>query len=145
MTDYSIIITSTKDGNLELNQYEEMLKSVQSFIEDRPLFIIQDKKDYSKIKEFRTETNKALKAIKEGRIQVKEELLELFETQCKTLEGILEEHSNSLGEAIKLYDEQNGKIKPKKYSVTLKFYDEKIIEKLKTFAEKNGCELTIKE
>lgn len=145
MNEYPIIITSNTEGDLVLNNYEKLLSDVKNFIKSREVFLIQNKSDYSLIKEYRTATNKLQKAIADGRKQVKEELLETFETHCKTLETMLEEHSKSLGEAIKLYDEANGKIKPKKYSVTLKFTDEKLIEKLKTFAEKNGCELTIKD
>lgn len=145
MPEYQIMITANQDGDLVLNCYDELLEAAKQCIDDNPCFLVQTKKDQTKLREFRSNVNKKKKAIADGRKQVKEQLLETFENQCKTIENLLDEHQKKLGEAITAYDEQNGKIKPKQYSVTLKFYDEKLIEKLKKFAETNNCELTIKE
>ena len=145
MPQYELAIVSDKEGTLVINNYELLQDEVAKYIANRPLLIISDKSDYKLVKEFRTEINKLSKAIKDGRLQTTRDLLSVFEEQCKTLEKQLDDHSKALGETLRVFDENNGKIKPKKYSVTLSFYDEKIIDKLKTFAEKNGCEMTIKE
>ena len=145
MAQYELTIVSDKEGTLVLNDYELLQSEVAKYIADRPLLIISDKSDYKQVKDFRTETNKLLKAIKDGRLQTTRDLLSVFEEQCKSLESQLDEHSKALGETLRIYDENNGKIKPKPISVTLKFYDSKIIEKLQQFAQENGCELTIKE
>ena len=144
MAQYELTIVN-QEGVLVLNQYELLQAEINNFIANRPSLIINDKNDYKLVKEFRTQTNKVLKAIKDERLQTTRELLSAYEEQCKTLERMLDEHQKVLGESLKIFDEQNGKVKPKQISVTLKFYDTKVIDKLKKFAEQNGCELTIKE
>ena len=145
MPQYELAIVSDKEGTLVLNNFELLQSEVTKYIADRPLLIISDKSDYKLVKEFRTETNKLLKTIKDGRLQTTRDLLSVFEEQCKTLEKQLDDHSKALGETLRVFDENNGKVKPKKFSVTLSFYDKKVLEKLQQFADENNCEITIKE
>jgi molecular chaperone DnaK (HSP70) len=145
MAEYEIMITANPEGDLVLNCFEQLLEAAKQCIEDYPCFLVQSKQDQTKLRKFRSEINKKKKAIADGRKQVKEQLLETFEAQCKTIEDLLDEHQKKMGEAINAYDERNGNIKQKQYSVSLKFFDEKVIEKIKQFAIENNCELTIKE
>lgn len=137
------------DGTLQINSYAEFLEGVKNYIASNKVFLIQDKGDLKLAKETRAEINKKIKAIDRFRIDSTEDFVSLFVSQCKTITGLLEEHQKAFGEAIKAYEEQNkavsGITKPKVITATLKFYDAKVVEKLKKFAEQNGCELTIKE
>ena len=141
------LVSIEDEGTLVISSYETLLEGVKNYIAANKLFLIQDKSDLKLAKETRAEINKRIKAIDRFRIDSIEDFVSLFAEQCKTITALLNEHQKAFGEAIKTYEESQKAstiAKPKVISATLKFYDTKVIEKLQAFAEKNGCELTIK-
>lgn len=142
------LVSIEDEGTLVISSYETLLEGVKNYIASNKVFLIQDKSDLTLAKKTRAEINKKIKAIDRFRIDSIEDFVSLFAEQCKTITALLNEHQEAFGEAIKTYEEQqkeNTITKPKVITATLKFYDEKIIEKLKQFAQENGCELKIKE
>ena len=142
------LVSVENEGTLEINSYEVFLEGVKNYIASNKVFLIQDKGDLKLAKETRAEINKKIKAIDRFRIDSIEDYVSLFASQCKEVTALLNEHQKAFGEAIKTYEDSQKAVstlnKPKVITATLKFYDEKVLEKLQAFAEKNGCELTVK-
>ena len=142
------LVSIENEGTLEIGSYEIFLEGVKNYIASNKVFLIQDKADLKLAKETRAEINKKIKAIDRFRIDSIDDFVSLFATQCKTITSLLDEQQKAFGAAIKEYEEQQKAVstlnKPKVITATLKFYDEKVLEKLTQFAQENGCELTIK-
>lgn len=143
------LVSVESEGTLVIDSYEAFLEGVKNYIAANKVFLIQDKADLKIAKETRAEINKKIKAIDRFRIDSIEDFVSLFASQCKEVTALLNEHQKAFGEAIKAFEETQKTVstiaKPKVITATLKFYDTKVLDKLKSFAEKNGCELTIKE
>ena len=139
------------DGTLLINSFEGLLLAVKAYVQENKVFAIQTKSDCTFARKQRAEINNKLEAIKRFRIDTVNDFVTEFNEQCKTIETLLDDLQKDYGNAIKAFTDSQKLVvdtninKPKKLTATLKFYDEKIIEKLKQFAIENNCELTIKE
>lgn len=140
----------TSAGNLVVKEYETVFNQVATFLDARPVFELTTDDDQKRAKEVRAEINKVLGLIKRRRIDVIADFTGVYEEQCKTIERLLDTRQKEFGKAISDYEE---KVKSedvvasaaaKVYTATLKFTDEKLINKISEFAEKNNCELNIK-
>lgn len=143
------LVSVNNKGTLEIFSYESFLEGVKNYISANKVFIIQDKSDLKVAREIRAEINKKIKTIDRFRIDSIDDFVCLFASQCKEITSLLSEHQKAFGEAIKTYEENQKAVstiaKPKVITATLKFYDEKIIEKLEQFASENNCEMTFKK
>ena len=142
------LTTIESNGTLEINSYENFLEHIKAYIEKNKVFVIQDEADKKLAKKIRADINKKADAMDRFRIDSIDEFVSTFATQCKTIANMLDEHQKAFGAAIKAYEDKQKAVsvsnKPKVIIATVKFYDEKIKEKLQQFAKENGCELTFK-
>lgn len=136
------------NGTINVGSYEEILAFINGFVEANNDLVIDDAEGFKTAKEIRAAANKTIDLIKRHRIDTIKEYVGTFEERCKNLETILDNFAKGLGKKIKAYDDAQKTVSaataPKVITATLKFYDEKVVDKLKTFAEKHGCQLTIK-
>lgn len=144
------LVTIANQGKLEVKDFDKTLADAQSIIEDNPAFIITNDVEKKEAKETRAKYNKLKDAIKDKRIADINSIVGTYDAQCKQLEKLFDNAQKEFGEQIKAYEDKQKvdsvvvETKAKEYTATITFTDEKIVEKLKTFCEKNNLKLTIK-
>lgn len=100
--------------------------------------VIQNDADYNRIKDARTELNKAVKDVADARKQMTAVALSLFAPQCKEIEKL---GAQVAGQLTVMINEYKGVTKDTTYKITVSSLDKKAIEKVKEFALKFGCEV----
>lgn len=142
-------ISNREDGVLMVKDFANTYATAQKIIEEHPIVTIETDEQKKIAKATRATLNKIVKAIDRKRIDTLNDFGYAFEEQCNCIKTLFDNHASALGEKIKEYEESqklavSETAKQKVITATLKFYDEKIIKKLTDFAQKNGCELSIK-
>jgi len=144
-------VADKKTGTLAVKNRDETLATVQAIL-NSPAYqvpIITNDKENKEAKEKRATLNKAIKEIDRRRIDTIAEFTQDFADDCNLIKEAFSERERGFKAAIDGYVASQ-KVEAveiasgKKYVATIKFTDEKIIEKLKTFCEKNKCDLVIK-
>ena len=144
-------ISNRETGTLVVKDFDTTYALAEKIIAEHPIVKIENDEVKKQFKATRATFNKIVKAIDRKRIDTLSEFGFEFEGQCNLIKHLFEEHQARMGEAIKEYEDSQKLVvaegetaKPKVITATLKFYDEKIVKKLTDFAQKNGCELSIK-
>lgn len=136
---YPIIEHST--GLVSLGNYEELLKKVETFINNNSVFItISNADDERLCRKERTELNKARDAVKKARLAITKNLTETFTTQCKTIEKALDEASEKHTEALKALEAKEEDM-TEELELIIKSTSPEAIKKVKAYAIKYGCEV----
>ena len=144
-------IEKAHDGAIiEIKNFDETLRNAIEIVENNPAYVITNDTEKKAAKETRANFNKVIKAINQKRISDVDNLVSLYEDQCKQIVTIFDNAQKEFGEQIKTYEEQQ-KAKDtivsqdaKTYIATLTFTDEKLIKKLTDFCDKNNITLIIK-
>ena len=139
----------TQTNELQIKNYEEQLEIAKEILEQNQVFEIKTDDDCKKAKEIRSKFNGVIKQIDRRRIDLVEELTSTFTEQCNELKTLFDNRQKEFGKVINEYvDSKKTVVAPKtdakKFTATIKYYDEKISKKLEDFCIKNNCELTIK-
>ena len=144
-------ISNRETGTLVVKDFDATYALAEKIIAEHPIVKIENDEVKKQIKATRATFNKIVKAIDRKRIDTLAEFGFEFEAQCNLIKQVFDKHQAKMGEVIKEYEDSQKLVvsegetaKPKVITATLKFYDEKIVKKLTDFAQKNGCELSIK-
>ena len=142
---------SSKEGGLQIQGgYESTLAVVYKILELYPAFEITNDTEKKQAKELRATFKKCVDSIDRTRIDSIADYTATFTNQCNTLKALFEERRLEFDRNIKEYEASQKAVlgtasaSVKKYTATIKFTDEKLIEKIKNFCIENGCELVIK-
>ncbi len=139
-------VADTENGIIKINDYNYSLGLVNKILDENPAFIIESEEAYKDIYKTRAKLNKIVDAIDRKRIDTIDDFTAIFREQCNTLKLLLSKRIGEYTEEIKKWKEsQNENTTTKKLiTATLKFYDEKLIKKIKDFAVKNNIDFKIK-
>lgn len=147
--EFELVTINDKVNNvLKVKDFEKTLQTAKDIVASANLVITNDA-DKKLAKETRATFNKVVKAIDRKRIDDTNDFISQFNDECNQIKSIFDEAQKKLGEDINAYEEAHKVVVVEsatvaKFVATLKFSDPKVVDKLKTFAEKNGCELSIK-
>lgn len=135
-------------GKYVVKSFDNVKTIVNEFIEREVnrVSVISDDLTFKDVKATRTDIRKKKDAITQARLHINALLLGEFNTQLKEIETMLDEADKQLKAKVDVYNEQvKGKDnKPKVITLVVKGFDGKAIEKIKTFALKNGCTAEVK-
>ena len=149
MNDLQIITNEVQTGESEKKQYyiqnyDALKETCINYINDNSVFAkgkLEDELDLKRCKEERANLNKQRDQVKYTRLHLNKDILEVFNNQCKELEGLLEEAAQKHSDLI---DEYSGKKKANFTILTIESLDEKSIDALRAFVEKHP-KLSIKK
>lgn len=141
-------VPTMENGVYVVKDYDLHLANIQKKCAENchVSMIINNYEDYKTIKDTRTELNASLEEIKSARKNITELLTGTLEAQLKTIEKLLDQTSKSLTEKINDYD-KNVLQKPERQkliNITIKSYDQKVIDKIKAYALKQGAQVVVK-
>lgn len=144
-------IEKNTDGSIiEIKDFEQTLENAREIVNNNPVFIITNDSEKKEAKAIRANLNKVIKAINQKRINDVNNLVSLYESQCKEIVEIFDKAQKEFGEQIKTYED---KVKEestivsqeaKQFTATITFTDSKMVDKLISFCEKNNLTITIK-
>lgn len=141
-------VLNDSTGHYVVKDFDNVRKIVSDFIirEVNSVLAITDDVALKSVKALRTDIRKKKDAITKARLNINALLLGDFNAQLKLIEEALDKADKSLKEKVDTYNEETkGKDnKPRVITLVVKCYDEKIIEKVKEFALKNGCTAEVK-
>lgn len=139
---FSLSPILTDEKVIVIKDFEENKKVVIDYIEGKTLIEkIEDDETNKAVKADRTEIRKKLDLIKQARISIVKLYTGQFETQLKELEKLLSEGDSKLKALVDAYalsKKVNEPPKPKAFTLTVKGYDEKAINKIRDAAIKAG-------
>jgi len=142
-------VSDRNTGVLAVADYDNTLALAKRILEEHPVFEITNDDDKKVAKNLRASFNKIVKSIDRRRIDTVADFTTDFTEQCNNIKVLFDDAQKALGERINAYEEAQKTVavegaKVTKYTATLKFTDPKVVDKLTAFAQKYGCELTIK-
>jgi recombinational DNA repair ATPase RecF len=144
------VVSDKSSGVLKLGDYDKSLKLANEILTANPVFPIENDTDKKIAKDIRARLNKVAEQVSRVRIDSVDEFTRDFSNQCKEIGDLFKARADEFGKVIKPYEEAQKLVagealsKPKVITCTVKFYDEKILNKIIDFCTKNGCELSVK-
>jgi len=133
---------------IELKNYEKTLEIANEILGEYQAFKIENDDELKIAKEKRAKLNKVVSMIDRRRIDTINDFTSLYVNQCKSLTELFDKRQKEIGIEINKYIESKKESvvsKPKVITATVKFYDEKVVDKLSNFCSKNNCELSVKK
>jgi hypothetical protein len=142
-------ISNRSTGVLAVKDFGKTLDTAKRIIEQYPVPTIENDAQKKDAKAVRATLNKIVKAIDRKRIDTVNDYTTEFEDSCNQIKTLFDERQAEFGKAISEYEDSQKTVigaatDIKKFTATIKFTDGTLIEKLKNFCTKHGCELTIK-
>lgn len=131
---------------LAVKNFDETKKQAQLILDTYKVPVIQSEDDFKKAKKIRAAYNHCIKAVNDKRISTIDEFTSDFTAQCKEIADMFKAREQEFKAAITAWDEQHKIVADKqaKITVTIKFYDPKLVEKLKKFALDHNCDFSVK-
>lgn len=140
-------VYNASKGFYEIEKYDEALAECKKYIEDilknhtQP---ISNEEMLKIAKNDRTDIRKQREAIKSARLHINEIFFGTFNRQLKEIEKTLNDGDYALKQQVDAYNESIGKVKQTQFTLTIKTFDKKVIDKLQQQALKLGCSAEIK-
>lgn len=130
----------------EIKDFDNVLNLAKEICNSFVTFVIQNDEQNKIAKEFRAKCNKAKDQIKNLRLSTTREIMSKFEEQAKELEKIFDDKNEEIGAEVKAYaaSKKVGKTlvsKSKEYKYKVTFTNEKTLDKLIKFCEKENITL----
>ena len=130
----------------EIKDFDNVLKAAQEICNSFVTFVIQNDEQNKVAKDFRAKCNKAKDQIKNLRLSTTREIMSKFEEQAKQLEKIFDDKNKEIGAEVNAYAaskkaEKTLVSKAKEYKYKVTFTNEKTLEKLIKFCEKENITL----
>ena len=125
----------------EIKEFNHTLEECKKFISNFALLdlIIQNDSDKKAVKNSRTLIRKKLDEVSTVRKTLNEVVMGRFNEQTKEIESLLKETDAQLKAKIDEYEKKIGK--PELFSIVIKSYDKKKIEKVRAYALKLEMEV----
>ena len=125
----------------EIKEFNHTLEECKKFISNFALLdlIIQNDSDKKAVKNSRTLIRKKLDEVSTVRKTLNEVVMGRFNEQTKEIESLLKETDAQLKAKVDEYEKKIGK--PELYSIVIKSYDKKKIEKVRAYALKLEMEV----
>ena len=136
------IDSNPANGIVAIKNFETALAITKMILDEYQPFEIKNEDEKKNAKMLRARFNSMVKQIDRNRIDTLNEFTGSFVDKCNQLSVPLKERANEFGERIKAYENKMGK--PEEIVCTLKFYEPKVLNKLKDFCAKYSISITVK-
>lgn len=130
----------------EIKDFDNVLKAAQKICDSFVPYVIQNDEQNKAAKAFRAKCNKAKDQIKDLRLSTIAEMMGKFEVQAKELEKMFDDKQKAIGAEVNAYAaskkaEKTLVSKAREYKYKVTFTNEKTLDKLIKFCEKENIEL----